>query len=178
MSAVRVRGPRVRSGAFARAMLAVGVLAGASPDAFADPAGAAGAAASAAAVAPPGGAKLARIDSAPVDVAGRIVASTRGHAGPVRLEIEGADGKRLPALLPPDDVLSKHGLSLQKGETVVLRGSMFQGPRPALVVTAVVVDGRPVEVRSPAGAAGPTAARASKMQKEGSATADGPARSR
>lgn len=115
------------------------------------------------------GATLPRIDPTPVDVAGRIVASTRGRAGAVRLEIEGADGKRLPALLPADDVLERLGLSLRPGETVVLRGSMFRGPRPALVVGAVVVDGRPIDVRDGATGRGPTAARAAKQERDSSA---------
>lgn len=117
--------------------------------------------------------KLARLDPSPVDVAGRIVSSSRGRGGPVRLEIEGADGKRLPALLPDDEVLDRLGLSLRRGETVVLRGSMFPGARPALVATAVVVDGRPVPIRDARGA-GPTAARAAS-ERPGSTAAGSPA---
>jgi len=117
--------------------------------------------------------KLARLDPTPVDVAGRIVSSSRGRGGPVRLEIEGADGKRLPALLPEDEVLDRLGLSLRRGETVVLRGSMFPGTRPALVATAVVVDGRAVAIRDGA-AAGPTAARAAS-ERPGSKAAGAPA---
>ena len=113
-----------------------------------------------------------RLDPAQVDVAGRVVSTTKGRGGAVRLEIEGADGKRLPALLPSEEVLQRHGLDFGVGKTVVLRGSMFQGARPALVVSAVVVDGKPVAVRDAAGGPGPTVERAEK-QKAGSTSAAG-----
>ena len=113
----------------------------------------------------PKGGSVPVVDTTPVDVAGRIVFSSRGHAGPVRIEIEASDGKRVTALLATDDVCNRLGLSLKAGETVVLRGSMFNGPRPALITTAVIVDGKPVALRGKdIDGPGPTLMRAGKAQ--------------
>lgn len=161
---------RGRGSAFALVAVTAALVAAVPTSGRSEPAGAAAVADTGRAAV----AKVPRLASGQVDVAGRIVSSTRGRGGAVRLEIEGADGKRLPALLPSDDDLEQHGQSLEIGRTVVLRGSMVEGSRPALVVTAVVVDGEPIALRKADEGRGPTAARAEK-QKAGSTSAARPA---
>jgi hypothetical protein len=87
-----------------------------------------------------------------VRVKGKIVESTRGNKGPVRLEIERSEGGRLSALVAPDERCDQLGLSLRPGEEVELEGSLFQGRSPILAVTAVIVGGSAVPVRDQRGA--------------------------
>jgi hypothetical protein len=87
-----------------------------------------------------------------VRVKGKIVESTRGHKGPVRLEIERGEGGRLSALVATDERCEQLGLSLRPGEEVELEGSLFQGRTPILAATAVIVDGKAIPVRDQRGA--------------------------
>ena len=82
-----------------------------------------------------------------VEVRGRILRSTRGHPGPVRLEVEKSGGGEVAVLVAPDGVCDQLGLSLRTGEDVVVRGSLVAGDHPILVAKTIVVDGREVEVR-------------------------------
>ncbi|HZR80623.1 MAG TPA: OB-fold nucleic acid binding domain-containing protein [Candidatus Binatia bacterium] len=82
-----------------------------------------------------------------VQVEGKILRSTRGHPGPVRLEVERADGERVEVLLAPDDVCDQLGLSLRAGEQVRLEGSLFRGRAPIVVASSVIVNGKAVSVR-------------------------------
>ena len=93
-------------------------------------------------------------------VSGKIVESTRGRSGPVRLEIARADGGHLAALLASDARCDELGLSLRVGDQVELEGSLYQGRSPILVVTGVVVDGRTIPVRDTRGAPSRPGARA------------------
>jgi hypothetical protein len=94
------------------------------------------------------------------DVRGKIVQSTRGRPGPVRLEVEtDGGGKPLDVLVVPDTICDELGLSLRTGEQVHLRGSHFAGKSPIFVASAVVVDGKAIALHNRAAhpRPGPTA---------------------
>jgi len=80
-------------------------------------------------------------------VKGKIIRSSRGRKGPVRLLIERDDGPRLTALVAPDDYCEEKGLSLREGEPVELEGTMVKSQRPILIATAVIVDGKTIQLR-------------------------------
>src|SRR5215472_2542534 len=84
-------------------------------------------------------------------VRGKIVRSTRGHPGAVRLEIERAEGGRLPVLVAPDNVVDSLGLSLRPGENVDVTGSLLAAQHPMLVATEFNVDGKQVRIRDEQG---------------------------
>lgn len=103
--------------------------------------------------APAAGKGLPRLDAAGAseEISGRIAASTRGQSGPVRLVIELAGGKELAVLVAPDEFCDHLGLSLKTDEEITVIGRVMPGERPLLVASAVVVDGRRVDVRDAAG---------------------------
>jgi hypothetical protein len=84
-------------------------------------------------------------------VHGKVLRSTRGHPGSVRLEVERAEGGRLSVLVAPDKLVESLGLSLRPGENVDVTGSLLAGPHPMLVATEFNVDGRQVRVRDEQG---------------------------
>ncbi|HEY8516373.1 MAG TPA: hypothetical protein VIS07_12745 [Candidatus Binatia bacterium] len=65
----------------------------------------------------------------------------------MRLLIERDDGPRLTALVAPDDYCEEKGLSLREGEPVELEGTMVKSQRPILIATAVIVDGKTIQLR-------------------------------
>lgn len=79
-------------------------------------------------------------------VRGRILRSTRGRPGPVRLEVERSDGGQIAVLLAPDEVCEKLGLSLRAGEEIDVRGALYQGRSPILVAASVTVNGKEIQV--------------------------------
>jgi hypothetical protein len=100
-------------------------------------------------------------------VQGKIVRSSRGRKGPVRLQVERADGSKVTVLVAPDDVCERLGLSLRTGETVDVAGALLKTKQPILVATAFTVDGKTIAVRdgdgklvAPPGGASPPAAAA------------------
>ncbi|MEW6272462.1 MAG: hypothetical protein AB1689_24540 [Thermodesulfobacteriota bacterium] len=84
-------------------------------------------------------------------IKGKIVRSSRGRKGPVRLLIERENGPKVTALVAPDDYCDEKGLSLRNGESVELEGTMLKSERPMLVATAVIVDGKAVQLRDAEG---------------------------
>lgn len=85
------------------------------------------------------------------EISGRIAASTRGSSGPVRLVVELPGGKEIAVLVAPDELCDALGLSLKADEEVTVIGQIVPGERPLFVGSAVVVDGRRIDVRDAAG---------------------------
>ena len=82
---------------------------------------------------------------------GKVVSSTRGKPGPVRIVIN-TGGRDLAVLVAPNDVCEALGLSLENGDDVTIEGRvMTTGERPLMVAEAVIVDGERVPVRSESG---------------------------
>jgi len=101
-------------------------------------------------------------------VQGKILHSTRGRPGAVRLDVSPDAGGRLTVLVAPDPLCDALGLSLREGERIDVTGSLVAGQTPMLVATQFNVDGRTVRVRDQQGklitagpAAGPPATRPS-----------------
>jgi len=122
--------------------------------ATAQPATAPGSAASPGARAPANGAPhlptLFGADSM-TTVQGKILHSTRGRPGAVRLDVSPDAGGRLTVLVAPDPLCDALGLSLREGERIDVTGSLVAGQTPMLVATQFNVDGRPVRVRDQQG---------------------------
>lgn len=96
---------------------------------------------------------LPRLQSAGTSetLTGKIVNSTRGKPGPVRMVIH-TSGRDLAVLVAPNDVCEALGLSLENGDEVTIEGRvMATGERPLMVTEAVIVDGERVPVRSASG---------------------------
>lgn len=114
----------------------------------------------AAATAAPGHARIEplSISKSATEVQGKILRSTRGQRGPVRLQVARTSGGQVAVLLAPDELCDRLGLSLREGEQVTVRGALFPGRNPILVASEVVVDGKEIPVRNrgpvSAGAAG------------------------
>jgi len=85
------------------------------------------------------------------EATGRILSSTRGKPGPVRLVLELKDGDSLAVLVAPDDLCTHLGLSLQPDEEITVIGKEVKGSRPLLVTRMVVEKGRRVVVRDAEG---------------------------
>lgn len=85
------------------------------------------------------------------EISAKILQSTRGKPGPVRMIVATGD-KQLAVLVAPDEVCDGLGLSLRPGEEVTLAGRVVTtGERPLMVTEAVVADGKRIAVRSPDG---------------------------
>ncbi len=80
-------------------------------------------------------------------VRGKIVRSSRGHRGPVRLQVERKDGSKVMVLVGPDSLCEQLGLSLRVGESVDVEGAMLKTKEPILVARSFTVDGRTIRVR-------------------------------
>jgi hypothetical protein len=89
--------------------------------------------------------------SAETTVRGKIVKSTRGEEGPVRLLIESESGSAVTVLVGPDSLCEHLGLSLRTGEQLAATGLLMPGDTPLLVARNVEVDGRTVRLRDEAG---------------------------
>ena len=95
-----------------------------------------------------GKAALPRVESGKVSrVKGRIVASTRGKPGPVRLTVESEGGDAVSVLVAPDELCEKLGLSLKVNDSIDATGTMMPGKPSLLVVSELEVDGRRLELR-------------------------------
>lgn len=90
-------------------------------------------------------------EGSPKRIEGKILRSSRGKKGPVRLLVERKDGDPVTVLVGPEDVCDRLGLSLRADEQVVVEGSMLKSDRPILIASAFVVDGRAIQVRDAQG---------------------------
>lgn len=81
-------------------------------------------------------------------IEGKIMRSSRGKKGPVRLLVERKDGDPVTVIVAPEEVCDRLGLSLKAEEQVVVDGSLLKSDRPILIATAFVVDGRTIRVRA------------------------------
>jgi len=93
---------------------------------------------------------LFRADSM-TEVEGKILRSTRGHPGMVRLEVARDGGGKLNVLLAPDKVLDALAVSMRAGERIDATGSLVAGQNPILVAAEVRVDRRHVRLRDDQG---------------------------
>lgn len=85
-------------------------------------------------------------------VQGKIVRSSRGRKGPVRLLVEQKPGDQVTVLVAPDEDCDRLGLSLQSGETVDVEGALVKGERPMLIASAFkTADGKTVRIRDASG---------------------------
>jgi hypothetical protein len=84
-------------------------------------------------------------------VEGKIIRSSRGKKGPVRLLVERKDGEPVTVLVAPEDVCDRLRLSLKTEENVVVEGSMLKSDRPILIANSFVVDGKTIRVRDAEG---------------------------
>ena len=105
--------------------------------------------------APPAG-ERARVPKVSIEgpaqrVEGKIIRSSRGKKGPVRLLVERKDGDPVTVLVAPEDVCDRLGLSLKADEKVVVEGSMLKSDRPILIAGSFVVDGKTIRVRDAEG---------------------------
>ena len=82
---------------------------------------------------------------------GKIIRSSRGKKGPVRLLVERKDGDPVTVLVAPEEVCDRLGLTLRADEPVVVEGSMLKSDRPILIASAFVVDGKVIRVRDAEG---------------------------
>lgn len=80
-------------------------------------------------------------------IEGKIMRSSRGKKGPVRLLVERKDGEPVTVLVAPEEVCDRLGLSLRAEEQVVVEGAMLKSDRPILIATTFVVDGKTIRVR-------------------------------
>ena len=88
------------------------------------------------------------ISKSATEVQGKILHSTRGQHGPVRLQVARAGGGQVAVLVAPDELCDRLGLSLREGEQVTVRGALFPGRNPILITSEVVVDGKEIPVRN------------------------------
>ena len=84
-------------------------------------------------------------------IEGKIMRSSRGKKGPVRILVERKEGDPVTVLVAPEEVCDRLGLSLKADEQVVVEGSMLKSDRPILIATAFVVDGKTIHVRDAEG---------------------------
>lgn len=80
-------------------------------------------------------------------IEGKIMRSSRGKKGPVRLLVERKEGDPMTVIVAPEEVCDRLGLSLRAEEQVVVEGSLLKSDRPILIATAFVVDGKTIRVR-------------------------------
>lgn len=84
-------------------------------------------------------------------IEGKIMRSSRGKKGPVRLLVERKDGDPVTVLVAPEEVCDRLGLSLKADEQVIVEGPMLKSDRPILIATEFVVDGKTIRVRDAEG---------------------------
>lgn len=94
---------------------------------------------------------MASTDGPAKRIEGKIMRSSRGKKGPVRLLVERKEGDPVTVLVAPEEVCDRLGLSLKADEQVVVEGSMLKSDRPILIATAFVVDGKTIRVRDAEG---------------------------
>lgn len=85
-------------------------------------------------------------------VQGKILRSSRGRKGPVRLLVERKAGDQVTVLVGPDALCDHLGLSLKAGETVDVEGALVKSEHPILIATAFKMpDGKTIRVRDASG---------------------------
>ena len=85
-------------------------------------------------------------------VEGKIVRSSRGRKGPVRLLVERKAGDQVTVLVGPDEDCDRLGLSLQSGETIDVEGALVKGEHPILIASAFkTADGKTIRIRDASG---------------------------
>jgi hypothetical protein len=95
-------------------------------------------------------------------VEGKIVRSSRGRKGPVRLLVERKSGDQVMVLVGPDQLCDRLGLSLKSGETIDVQGALVKSEHPILIASVFKMpDGKTIRVRDASGqlidAGGPSA---------------------
>jgi hypothetical protein len=80
-------------------------------------------------------------------IEGKIMRSSRGKKGPVRLLVERKEGDPVTVIVAPEEVCDRLGLSLKADEQVIVEGSLLKSDRPILIASAFVVDGKTIRVR-------------------------------
>lgn len=94
---------------------------------------------------------MASTEGATKRIEGKIMRSSRGKKGPVRLLVERKEGDPVTVLVAPEEVCDRLGLSLKADEQVVVEGSLLKSDRPILIATSFIVDGKPIRVRDAEG---------------------------
>jgi hypothetical protein len=85
-------------------------------------------------------------------VEGKIIRTSRGRKGPVRLLVERKSGDQITILVAANELCDRVGLSLQTGETVDVEGSLVKGERPILIASEFKMpDGKTIRIRDAAG---------------------------
>jgi hypothetical protein len=85
-------------------------------------------------------------------VEGKIIRTSRGRKGPVRLLVERKSGDQVTILVASDELCDRVGLSLQSGETVDVEGALVKGERPILIASAFKMpDGKTIRIRDASG---------------------------
>jgi hypothetical protein len=84
-------------------------------------------------------------------IEGKIMRSSRGKKGPVRLLVEQKGAEPVTVLVASEDVCDRLGLSLKADEHVVVEGSMLKSDRPILIANAFVVGDKTIRVRDAEG---------------------------
>jgi hypothetical protein len=85
-------------------------------------------------------------------VEGKIVRSSCGHKGPVRLLVERKGGDQVTVLVGPEDLCTRLGVPLQDGDTVDVEGAMVKSDHPILIAAAFkTADGKTIRVRDASG---------------------------
>ena len=69
---------------------------------------------------------MASTDGPAKRIEGKIMRSSRGKKGPVRLLVERKEGDPVTVLVAPEEVCDRLGLSLKADEQVVVEGSMLK----------------------------------------------------
>lgn len=80
-------------------------------------------------------------------IEGKIMRSSRGKKGPVRLLVEIKDSEPVTVLVAPEEVCDQLGLSLKTDEHVVVEGTMLKSDRPILIASSFVVGDKTIRVR-------------------------------
>jgi hypothetical protein len=84
-------------------------------------------------------------------IEGKIMRSSRGKKGPVRLLVERKDGEPVTVLVASEDVCDRLGLSLKNDEQIVVEGSMLKSERPILIASVFIIGEKTIRVRDAEG---------------------------
>lgn len=110
-------------------------------------------------------------------IEGKIMRSSRGKKGPVRLLVERKEGEPVTVLVASEDVCDRLGLSLKTDEQVVVEGSMLKSDRPILIASTFIVGDKTIRVRDAEGKIlDPAAADGAKTATTGGAAVAGGAK--
>jgi hypothetical protein len=84
-------------------------------------------------------------------IEGKIMRSSRGKKGPVRLLVEQKGAEPVTVLVASEDVCDRLGLSLKTDEQIVVEGSMLKSDRPILIASSFIVGDKTIRVRDAEG---------------------------